>query len=114
MNVKITVRHTEVSDEVRTRTEALVSKLQKFDPRVSTAEVVFDEEKHLKSVEGILHVDRDSPVVATGEAADFLSAVDQMVERLAKILRRRRSQVTRHRGATRLGDIPEAEMSEVE
>ncbi len=114
MNVRITVRHTEVSDEVRARTEALVSKLQKFDPRVSHAEVVFDEEKRLKSVEGILHVDRDGPVVATGEAADVLSAVDQMIERLAKILRRRRSQVTHHRGATRLGDLSETEMTEVE
>lgn len=110
----MTVRHTEVSEEVRERTEALVIKLQKFDPRVSQAEIVFDESKHTKSVEGILHVDRDEPVVAKGEATDFLNAVDMMVEKLAKILRRRRSKVTQHKGASRAGDVVEIEVPEFE
>lgn len=109
MNVRITVRHTEISDAVRERTETLVSKLSKFDSRISQAEIVFDEEKHLKRVEGILHIDRDEPVVATGEDADVLSAVDHLMDKLAKILRRRRSQMNRHRGAVKPISVPQIE-----
>ena len=98
LNVRITVRHIDITDDVKLRTADLVEKLQKFDARLSRAEVVFDREGHLETVEGILHIDRDDPVVAKGEADEALTAVDQMVEKLAKILRRRRSQVRKHQG----------------
>lgn len=98
MRVQITARHCEISDTVRERTEALLERLTKYDPRVSSAEVVFDEERHARKVEAVLSVDRDEPVVASGEGGDFVAALDQMVDRLAKILRRRRSQVTDHQG----------------
>lgn len=98
MRVQITARHCEVSDTVRERTEALLGKLRKYDPRVSSAEVVFEEERHARKVEAVVSVDRDEPVVASGEGGDFTGALDQMVDRLSKILRRRRSQVRDHQG----------------
>jgi ribosomal subunit interface protein len=98
MRVQITARHCDVTDALRDRTEVLVEKLRRYDTRLSAAEVVFDEERHARKAEGILSVDRDEPVVATGEGADFTAALDQMVDRLGKILRRRRSQVTDHHG----------------
>ncbi len=96
MRVQITARRCEISDALRDRTEALVLKLQKYDPRVSAADVVFEEERHQRKVEAILSIDRDDPVVAHGEGSDFPGAVDQLVDRLRKILRRRRSQVRDH------------------
>ncbi|HZD04338.1 MAG TPA: ribosome-associated translation inhibitor RaiA [Longimicrobiales bacterium] len=101
MRVQIAARHCDLPDPVRARTEVQIQKLTKYDPRVSSAEVVFEVEKHLKKVEGILSVDRDEPVVAHGEGDEFREAVDQMVDRLARMLRRRRSQRTDHQ-ATRL------------
>jgi putative sigma-54 modulation protein len=98
MRVQITARHCEVSDTVRDRTEMLLGKLRKYDPRVSSADVVFEEQRHSRRAEAVLAVDRDEPVVASGEGADFTAALDQMVDRLAKILRRRRSQVRDHQG----------------
>lgn len=97
MRVQITARHCDVSDAVRIRAEEQMEKLQKYDPRVSSAQVTFEEEKHIRRVEGILSVDRDEPVVAAGEGADFRVALDQAAGRLAKILRRRRSQRVDHR-----------------
>jgi ribosomal subunit interface protein len=96
MRVQITARHCELPDVLRARTEALVQKLQKYDSRVSAAEIVFEEERHAKKVEAVLSVDRDEPVVAGGQGDDFAAALDQMVDRLSKILRRRRSQVRDH------------------
>lgn len=90
MRVQIAARHTEVPDDVKGRATELIEKLQRFDGDVLSAEVVFDEEKHLKKVEGILSVANSEPVVATGESGEWLNAVDQLADRLGRQLRRRR------------------------
>jgi len=93
MRVNIVARHCEVPDTIRDRTEEQLGKLSKYEPRLAGAEVVFDVEKHLKKVDAILKVDREEPVLASGEGFEFREAVDQMVDRLSKILRRRRKQM---------------------
>ena len=93
MRVQIAARHCEVPDTIRYRTEEQLGKLTKYEPRLSGAEVVFEVEKHLKKVDAILKVDREEPVLASGEGVEFREAVDQMVDRLSKILRRRRKQM---------------------
>jgi ribosomal subunit interface protein len=93
MRVQIAARHCEVPDTVRDRTEEQLVKLSKYEPRLSGAEVVFEVEKHLKKVDAILKVDREEPVLASGEGVEFREAVDQMVDRLSRILRRRRKQL---------------------
>lgn len=93
MRVQIAARHCEVPDTIRTRTEEQLGKLSKYEPRLSGAEVVFEVEKHLKKVDAILKVDREEPVLAKGEGVEFREALDQMVDRLSRILRRRRKQM---------------------
>jgi ribosomal subunit interface protein len=96
VRVQIAARHCDVSDPVRARTEEQIRKLTRYDPRISAAEVVFEVEARLRKVEAILSVDRDDPIVAHGEGEDFRGALDQMVDRLARRVRRRRSQRTDH------------------
>jgi ribosomal subunit interface protein len=93
MRVQIAARHCEIPDTVRDRTEEQLGKLSKYDPRLSAAEVVFVVEKHRKKVDAVLKVDREEPVKASGEGMEFREAVDQMVDRLSRILRRRRKQL---------------------
>ena len=90
MRVQISARHCEIPDTIRERTEEQLGKLSKFDPRLSGAEVVFEVEKHLKKVESVVKVDREEPLVVSGEGAEFREALDQMVDRLSRMLRRRR------------------------
>ena len=97
MRVQIAARHCEIPESVRSRTEELVGKLSRYEPRLSGAEVVFQVEKHLKKVEAILSVDREEPVVAGGEGDEFREALDQMIDRLSRILRRKRSQKKNHK-----------------
>ena len=96
MEIRITSRHTNLPDALRERTEELLKKLTKYESRISAAEVVFDEGKRSKTAEGIIRVDRGDPVVASGEADDFRSALHQMVERLTRQLRRRHQQNKNH------------------
>ncbi|HEX9885702.1 MAG TPA: ribosome-associated translation inhibitor RaiA [Longimicrobiales bacterium] len=107
MRVQIAARHCEVPDSARVRVEEQMQKLSKYDPRVSSADIVFEVEKHIKKVEGILSVDRDEPVIATGEGREFRAAIDRMAGRLARILRRRRSQATDHQ-APRISEPEQA------
>ncbi len=97
MEVRITSRHTTLPEPLRARTEELLSKLNKYDARVSAVEVVFDEEKNTKIIEGILHIDRSDPIVATGAGKEFNEALSQLNDRLARQLRKLHEQSKDHR-----------------
>jgi len=96
MRIQMAARHCDVPSTVLTRTEEQLEKLLRYHPRVSVAEVVFETEKHLKKVEAVVKVDRQEPMVAGGEGVEFREAVDQMVDRLGRMLRRKRSQKKDH------------------
>ena len=57
-------------------------KLNKYGARISVIEIVFDEEKKTKKIEGILHIDRRAPIIATGEGDEFSEALSQLNDRL--------------------------------
>ena len=97
MEVRITSRHTTLPESLRARTEEFLSKLKKYDDRVSVVEVIFDEEKNSKKIEGILHIDRSDTIVATGEGEDFSEALSQVNVRLARQLRKLSDQTKDHR-----------------
>ena len=96
MEIRITSRHTDLPEALRERAEEVLMKLTKYESRISAAEVVFDEEKRTKRVEGIIHIDRADPVVASAEGDEFRVALHQMVDRIARQLRRRHKQVKDH------------------
>ncbi len=98
MRVQIVARRCQIPPAIRSRTEEQVPKLARFDQRLSSGEIVFEEERHLKRVEGVLSVDGEEPVVARGEGDEFRPALDKMLERLSRILRRRRDQTLEHQG----------------
>ena len=97
MEVRITSRHTTLHESLRARTEELLSKLNKYDARVSVVEVIFDEEKNSKKIEGILRIDRSDSIVATGEGDEFSEALSQVNERLVRQLRKLHEQRKDHR-----------------
>lgn len=74
-----------------------MNRLTKYHPRVKAAEVVFTEEKRLRQIEVILSVDGGEPVIARAEGEEFRTALDKVVDRLSRVLRRRRSVRTDHK-----------------
>lgn len=97
MRVQITARHCEVPSDVTERTEQQVAALSKYSPKASAADVIFMEEKLTKVVEIIVHIDGGEPVVARGEGTEFRVALDQMVDRVSRRLRRQRERRTDHK-----------------
>ena len=100
MRVQITARHCEISDTVRERADELVEKIARFDPRVSGAELVFEEERRSKKVEAILSLDRVDRIVASGDAQEWLPELDVLFDRLSRQVRRARAQAVDHQAAT--------------
>ena len=98
MEVRITSRHSTFPESLRDRTQELLSKLDKLGAPVSVVEVIFEEKKNSKKIEGILHIDRSDPIVAGGEGDDFNEALSQVNDRLRRQLRK---QVTDHRAPSR-------------
>ena len=98
MRVQVAARHCEIPDSVRTRTEEQLVRLAKYDPRIDSASVVYEEEKRVRRVEVVLSVHRGEPVIARGEGEEFRTALDKVVDRLGRILRRKRAQAKNHQG----------------
>jgi len=101
VRVQITERHCDVPTDVRERTEAQMASLAKYSPRATAADVVFEEEKLDKLVEVIIHIDGAEPVVAQGRDSEFRSALDQVVDRASRMLRRQRERRTDHKAPPR-------------
>lgn len=101
MRIQVAARHCDIPDSVRKRTEEQIKRLAKYDARVSAADVVYEEEKRVRRVEVILSIDRGEPVVAKGEGEEFRTALDKVVDRLSRILRRQRGQAKNHQGPRR-------------
>ncbi|MEX2467193.1 MAG: ribosome-associated translation inhibitor RaiA [Gemmatimonadota bacterium] len=96
MRIQITARHCDVPDDVLERAREQVGALSKFNPRATSADVVFDEEKVSRKVEVIVHADSSPLVVAHGEAREFRAAVDQVVDRVGRMLREQRKREREH------------------
>lgn len=107
MRVQITARHCEIPDSIRERAHELAEKLPRFDSRVSGVELVFDEERRTRKVEGIVSRDRTSPVVAHGEASEWPRAVDTLFDRLTRQVRKQRAQAVEHQASPTAGDLLE-------
>jgi len=97
MEVRVTSRHITLSESLRARKEEVLSRLDKYGAPISVIEVVSDEEKNTKKVEGILHIDRSTSILATGEGHEFSEALSQVNDRLARQLRKLQKQVKDHR-----------------
>jgi ribosomal subunit interface protein len=100
MRTTLTARHCEIPEDMKERTETLVAKLAKAAHRPQRAEVVFDADHGQKVVELHLYLPRGQVKVATGEAADFRTALDSAVAKMRNQLDKeprrpaRRSSVT--------------------
>src|SRR2546430_15548514 len=74
MRITITVRHTEVDDDLRAHTRELVGKVVKLVRRPHHAQVIFTQDHGEAGGEIEIHAPRGRGPVAQSQAADLLSA----------------------------------------
>jgi len=96
MLINVSARHCRVADSIRRRAEDRLRRMVRFEPRVDSADVVFEHDHGLYAVEVRAFVTGRSTVIAHAAAADARSALDQVLSRLGTQLRRQRDRSREH------------------
>lgn len=97
MQVIISGRNIDVTDDLRRQIEEQFERLVRYEPRASRAEVTLWEEKQRSVAEAVLSVDRQPPVHGVARAAGFRTALDRLHDKLARQLKKRRGRRRDHR-----------------
>ena len=87
--VTVAVRHCEVGPDLRERAEAIVQRLAGLTPFAREGAVVFDVVPQAGQVEVRLHLAGGKFLVASAEAPEHRTALDQVEDRLRRQLERR-------------------------
>ena len=88
MRTTISVRHTRISDAIRSRAEAVMERLGALSPHALESTVVFDRESIAHRVEVRLHVRGGQILVGAGSGPDHRTALDRAEEKLRRQLGR--------------------------
>ncbi|MEK6675961.1 MAG: ribosome-associated translation inhibitor RaiA [Planctomycetota bacterium] len=106
MQIRLTGRHVEVTDEVRDYVHEKAGRLPRFYDRIHNIEVVLDHESEQFAVEMIVHADRKHTFVASGTGPDTFALVDEIVEKLERQLKKHKekTRIHKHDGSQELVD----------
>lgn len=97
MQAQITGQGCEVPAAARRRAEAMAAKWPRFEPAADGVSFVFRAEGRSRVVEAIVGRRRLAPVVARASADSFRSALDELDQRMKRILRKNRERRKAHR-----------------
>ena len=100
MNVTISARHCEIPDSLRAATATRISRLERYHPRLTDAEVTFDMERTTHNAEIRLVVEGEPPVIGRASEDSFQAALDRGVDRVLRQLRRGRERRVARRHTT--------------
>lgn len=97
MQLIISGRNIEVTDDLRARIEEQFERLERYEPRASRAEITLWEEKDRCVAEAVLSIDRRPPVHAEATEEAFRTALDRLHDKLTRQLKKERSRRRDHR-----------------
>lgn len=98
MQMTITARHCDISDELKQRAETILNRLAGHVPSAVDGTVVFDNAPTAQA-EIRLHSGTGEMFVATGEDIDHRSALDRAEQKVKRQLEKTASHSRRARGA---------------
>lgn len=99
MLINVSARHCRVADSIRRRAEERLRRMVRFEPRIHTADVIFEHDHGLYAVEVRAFIAGRSTIIAHATAADARSALDQVLSRLRTQLQRQRERIRDHSAA---------------
>lgn len=96
MDVRITTRHVSVGDAFAKLAEERARKLEKYEPRLISVDLIFDNDHGKFSTEIRAEVPGIPPLVAKSEDTSKRRSLDDAVEKLQRQLKRERSKRVDH------------------
>ena len=96
MNITVTFRHTEPIESLKTYAEDKLSKIKKYLDSAADAHVVLTVEK-FRHQAGVMVSVNGTLVKAVEETGDMYSAIDQVMDKIEKQVKRHLSKLRNHR-----------------
>lgn len=96
--IEVTSRHEPVSERMRTYAAEKVGRLVRFHNRISRMQVVVDGAHDDPRVELIVHVDSGATLVAKEHHEHFKGAVDLIVNKMERQLKKNNGKRKHHKG----------------
>ncbi len=98
MQISVTGRRVEVTDEIRGYVHEKADKLAKFYDRIHEIEVVLDLESGELTAEMIVRADRKRTFVASESGPEFSVLIDHIAEKLERQLKKLKEKRRSHKG----------------
>ncbi len=96
MDIKVTFRHTEPIESLKAYAEEKISKIDKFLDSHAEAHIVLGVEKFRHQADVTLNLN-GTIIKAVEETEDMYSAIDQVMDKLEKQVKRHLSKIRNHR-----------------
>jgi ribosomal subunit interface protein len=107
MDVSINARNLKIGESLRAQADYRLGRLQRLEPRITSATLTLEVENAIKSAEARLAVAGGPPVMGHGQGATLRNALDAAMDRMERQLKRRRQRLrdSRNRTARREGRL---------
>ena len=105
MQIKITVRHGHLAEEVQEHIREKAGKLLHFFQRLMMIEVLVDMKENECIVEFLVSAEHKHDFVATERSKDLLAAVDLVMHKLEQQIRKYKEKIQDHRRTPSTGQV---------
>ena len=104
MQIQVTGRHVQITDDVRDYVHNKLARLSRFYDRIHEVEVILDHESEQFTAEMIVRAGRKHTFVARETGPDTFALVDLVIEKLERQLTRQKEKYRnrKHDGRTEL------------
>ena len=110
MQIAVTFRHMETSDPVRSYVEEKLAKLKKYIDEPVEASVALSVEKKIRHKAEVSLVAKKINIKASHETSDMYAAVDGMLDKVERQLKRYKEKIKDHKPAGGRERMPEQEV----
>lgn len=93
--VRLTGRHVQVTEALRSYAESKIGNLHLDYPRIIEAHVILNVEKYRQFAEIILHCSNHITLEATAETSDMYASIDSAVDKIAQQMRKYKTKILR-------------------
>ncbi len=93
MQVSITGRHVNVTDNIKAHVEEKLERCLGMFPRIETAHVVLDQEKHDNVAEVVVQAASHIRITSVERSENLYDAIDRAIEHTERQMRKQRDKV---------------------
>jgi putative sigma-54 modulation protein len=105
VQIKISTRHGHLSEATQQFIREKVQKLPRYFERLTSIEVTVDLKSEMKVVELLVSAEHKHDFVASEQNGDILAAVDLVMDKLQRQLRKYKEKVQDHRRTPSTGEV---------